>query len=103
MPAGGPFQPSARLVAFASRAYGGAADAALAAVLAALPGLPLADRQDPERLAAAMLVFGQGDAARLQRGISIAKRDWRDLLVAAGLAQGDWPEILERTLGPRDP
>jgi hypothetical protein len=29
-----------------------------------------------------------------------AEQDWRDLLVGAGLANGDWPAVLDARLGP---
>ena len=48
-----------------------------------------------------MLVLGDGDPGRFERAIEITRQDWRDVLVAAGLANGDWPDVLNRTLGPR--
>ena len=101
MAADDPVGATPRLAAFATRTYGPRAEEALAASVGAVPGLPLAERQDPERLAAAMLILGRGDLDALARAIGLARRDWRDALVAAGLANGDWPAVLERTLGPR--
>jgi hypothetical protein len=102
MASGAPVGASGRLDAYARRTYGDGANRALSACLAAVPELPLAERQDPERLAAAMLILGKGDPSTLDRAIALARRDWRDLLVAAGLAHGDWPEVLARTLGSRE-
>ena len=102
MASGGSAGASPRLLAFAHRTYGEGAAEALASCLAAVPELPLADRQDPERLTAAMLILGKGDRDGLARAIAVARRDWRDLLMAAGLANGNWPEVLARTLGPRE-
>lgn len=39
---------------------------------------------------------------RLYDAIHLSRLDWRDALVAGGLADEDWPERLDKELGPRD-
>jgi hypothetical protein len=53
-----------------------------------------------ERVLAAILVLTRGDPDRLGESIRIAERDWRDVLVWAGLGNGDWPARLDELLGP---
>jgi hypothetical protein len=53
-----------------------------------------------ERVLTAVLVLTRGEPARLAESIRIAERDWRDALVWAGLANGDWPQRLDELLGP---
>jgi len=53
-----------------------------------------------ERVQAAIVLVAAGDIGRLRRAIDLAAADWRDVLVAAGLADQDWPVKLERQLGP---
>lgn len=74
-------------------------------VLWLLSGLPRKAGYDPEMLAservqAAIALLAHGDLARLRQALDLAATDWRDLLVAAGLADGDWPARLARELGP---
>ncbi|MBI3414797.1 MAG: hypothetical protein HY043_05660 [Verrucomicrobia bacterium] len=47
-----------------------------------------------ERVHLAILHLCQGDLGLFDRDLRIAKTDWRDTLVAAGLAHGNWPEVL---------
>lgn len=56
---------------------------------------PMGERQDPERLLAAVVVVSDGDEARFRSAIALGRRDWRDLLVAARLANSDWRERLD--------
>lgn len=37
---------------------------------------------------------------RILDAVQLAKEDWRDVLVGAGLADAGWRERLEATLGP---
>jgi hypothetical protein len=39
-----------------------------------------------------------GDLSRFLQLIELLQLDWRDVLVAAGLAHGDWPERLRNEL-----
>ena len=47
-----------------------------------------------ERVYLAILLLSRGDMVRFCRELQQAKIDWRDTLVAAGLANGDWPAVL---------
>lgn len=74
-------------------------------VLQLLSGLPGKAGYDPEMLAservqAAIVLFAHGDLARLRQALDLAATDWRDLLVAAELADDHWPARLDRELGP---
>lgn len=77
-------------------------------VLELVSGLPRKAGYDPEMLAservqAAIVLLAHGDLARLRQALDLAATDWRDLLVAAGLADDDWPARLNRELGPASP
>lgn len=61
--------------------------------------LPLADKQSAERLQTAVVLRARGDHARFGAAMAEARRDWRDLLMGAALAHGDWPERLDEELG----
>ena len=52
-----------------------------------------------ERVLAAVLVLARGDDRRLWGAAREAEQDWRDVLVAAELANGDWPARLDELLG----
>jgi hypothetical protein len=52
-----------------------------------------------DRLAAAMLILAAAQMEGLRKAVALANQDWRDLLVAAGLAQPDWPERVDAFLG----
>ncbi len=56
-------------------------------------------RQDPERIHAALVIRTAGDWYRFEQHVALAKSDWRDALVAADLANGDWPTRLDVLLG----
>jgi hypothetical protein len=51
--------------------------------------LRLAEKQSLDRIQAAIVVLASADLPRFQRATKLAERDWRDVLVAAGLADGD--------------
>lgn len=55
---------------------------------------------ESERVQAAVVVCGRGDLDRLRGARDLAERDWRDVLVGAGLADEDWPSHLDVELGP---
>jgi hypothetical protein len=84
-----------------SRDYDEGSAAELYRRLADVPeGLPLGEKQDPERMQAAAVVGHDGSWASVERRIRTLHRDWRDALVAAGLAQPDWRTRLDAELGP---
>jgi hypothetical protein len=55
-----------------------------------------------ERIRAAIVLLADGDLSHFREAVELAKTDWRDLLVAAGLAHADWPLRLDEALGPDD-
>ena len=55
--------------------------------------LPLINNNG-ERVHLAVLHLSQGDREKFDEALKIAQIDWRDTLVAAGLANGNWPEVL---------
>jgi len=61
--------------------------------------VPLQDEPE-ERILAAIALLGEGDPRRFEEAVEVAQRDWRDLLVAAELADGQFPDRLDRMLGP---
>lgn len=89
-----------RLLRRVERDFGPDSDGALGALAAGLVGLPSAERQDQERLAAAVVLPAAGRVGAVQDALALGRADWRDLLVAAGLAGGDWRAVLDRELGP---
>jgi len=58
------------------------------------------DTEDIERIQAAIVLGGGGDLARIKDMRNLALEDWRDALVAADLANEDWPQRLAAELGP---
>ena len=56
------------------------------------------DRIPSERLLAAIAFVADGDG--LPAALDLARRDWRDVLVSAGLENDDWPAVLDDILGP---
>jgi hypothetical protein len=64
-------------------------------VIAALEAtdLPLI-ANNGERVFLAILLLSRGDMDKFRIGLKQAKTDWRDTLVAAGLANSDWPGVL---------
>ena len=55
--------------------------------------------QDVERIQACVVLPTGGDWASFLRRLALVNRDWRDALVAADLAQPDWPKRLTTQLG----
>ncbi|MGC3994732.1 MAG: hypothetical protein QM779_11570 [Propionicimonas sp.] len=55
--------------------------------------------QDPERIQAAMVLDTHGSHEAFRQRLELARIDWRDLLVGAGLANEDWPRRLDALLG----
>ena len=70
-------------------------------VLAALRELPLQTQgsQSIERIQAALVIRSQGEWCRFQEMLALVDTDWRDALVAADLADADWPMRLDAVLG----
>jgi hypothetical protein len=56
-------------------------------------------KQGRERVLAAVVVPAEGDLDALLDLIELSRQDWRDVLMC-GLERGDWPEVLDRWLGP---
>ncbi|MEU9112799.1 hypothetical protein AB0D04_13650 [Streptomyces sp. NPDC048483] len=52
-----------------------------------------------ERIAAAVLLYSQGDADRFAQAADYAQRDWRDLLVVAELANEGWQQRIDDEFG----
>ena len=57
-------------------------------------------RQDPERVQAALVIAAFRDLRHFVAGVRLLRIDWRDVLVAADLAEGDWPQRLNAELSP---
>jgi hypothetical protein len=55
-----------------------------------------------ERVHAAVVLVADGNLGRLRQALDLAATDWRDVLVAAGLADADWPQRLDDELGRAD-
>ena len=53
-----------------------------------------AQRRERDRVHLGILLLAGGSFERFARELALAAADWRDLLVAAGLANEDWPEVL---------
>ena len=70
------------------------ADAAAACAELAAADLPLINNNG-ERVHLAILHLAAGDLGHFREHLTIAQRDWRDVLVAAGLANVDWPRVLQ--------
>ena len=49
-----------------------------------------------ERVFLAVLHLADSDLQRFDRAWRLARDDWRDVLVADGLADEDWPAVLQR-------
>lgn len=64
---------------------------------------PRSETLRSERVQAAIILLAQGNVHRFRHAATSATEDWRDVLVAAGLAHDDWPAVLDRELGPVTP
>jgi hypothetical protein len=53
-----------------------------------------------ERVQAAVVLAASGNLARLRQMLDLATADWRDALVAAELADQNWPQRLDIEFGP---
>lgn len=54
------------------------------------------DDEDYERVYFAILKKSGGNLTKFNEAFQLAKRDWRDILVAAGMTGGDWPKVIVR-------
>jgi hypothetical protein len=61
-----------------------------------------AQRRERDRVHLGILLLAGGSFERFARVLALAATDWRDVLVAAGLANDNWPEVL-RAAGFRVP
>jgi hypothetical protein len=62
-----------------------------------LPFLDAPDRdRERARVHLATIKMADGNVLRFRQALGMARVDWRDVLVAAGLANHDWPEVLRR-------
>ena len=71
-------------------------------VLSALEDWRISYEDEPpsERLTAAVVLGADGRLDGIDAMLRLAEQDWRDLLVSAGLEHEDWPQVLDRRLGP---
>ncbi len=58
------------------------------------------DYFESERVKAAIVLLANGSPTEFRRAVNLAKRDWRNVLVYADLANEDWPARLDTELGP---
>lgn len=54
--------------------------------------------QSAERIQAAVVFQSRGAWSQFMDGLDLLAQDWRDILVAGGLAHGNWPETLDLEL-----
>jgi hypothetical protein len=61
-------------------------------------GLPFLDQpnrdRERDRVHLAILKLADGNLERFEKYLTLSARDWRDLLMTAGMANGDWPDVL---------
>ena len=55
--------------------------------------------QDLERIQAAVVLASDGQWERFLAVFKLLAVDWRDVLMAGGLGNEDWPQVLNRELG----
>lgn len=78
--------PSDRLIGRIRRDFGRGTDDEVIGRLTAL-----APDDSSERIQAALVLSASGDWGRFERQLRQLELDWRDVLVAGGLADADWP------------
>ena len=61
------------------------------------------DEPPDERLVAAIVLAADGRLDGIDAGFRLAEQDWRDLLVAADLANEVWQTVMNSRLGPPTP
>jgi hypothetical protein len=52
-----------------------------------------------EKITAAVVILADGSVDKLLGAIELMETDWRDLLIAAELANADWPSRLDDIFG----
>lgn len=57
---------------------------------------------NPERIQASLVIRRAGDWYKFQQWLTLAKSDWRDALVGAGLGDEDWSSHLDAVLGTNE-
>jgi hypothetical protein len=60
----------------------------------------VAEGSDDERVQAAIVLWGQGNLARIRDAQQLALADWRDVLMRAELADEDWRARIDAEFGP---
>jgi hypothetical protein len=89
--------PTERLIRRIRRDFGRGADDEVIRRLTAL-----APDDSSERLQAALVLGSGGQWSRFEQQLRRLELDWRDVLVAGGLAGDDWPARLSAELPPGD-
>jgi hypothetical protein len=89
-----------RLEARVRRDFAPEAAEQVVAFLQTVPDIHSASRQDAERLQTAAFILLEGDPRRIPHVREILMRDWRDMLVWAGLGHSNWPDRLNEMLCP---
>lgn len=67
--------------------------------LSAIAANGVPENPGAERILTAILVFAGDDLARFEQAVELARTDWRDILLAAGLADSDWRKRVDALLG----
>ena len=80
--------------------FGPRGDAMADRIELVIASAPMAERQDPERLHAAVVLASGGTLEGFESQLELASIDWRDLLMNAGLAHLDYPARLDAEFGP---
>ena len=58
-------------------------------------------QRDRDRVQLAILKILDGDVGNLHATVRMASIDWRDTLIAAGMANDNWPQVLEAAGYPK--
>ena len=95
--------PSPRLLARIKRDFPSGSWERVVEELEAIPDNDDAFSQGKERIQAALVLGAAGDWYRFARLTELLRIDWRDTLMAGGLGDGDWSDILDRELPTVDP
>jgi hypothetical protein len=88
--------PTERLIRRIRRDFGRGTDDEVIRRLTAL-----APDDSSERIQAALVLGAAGEWSRFERQLRQLELDWRDVLVAGGLADDDWPARLAAELPPQ--